>query len=60
MPKRHEVIPEARELGVEYRHALIGKYRTIYRIEGQRVLIIRVIHGARLLDLSLLNESSRD
>jgi plasmid stabilization system protein ParE len=28
-----------------------GSYRTIYRIEGERVLVIRVVHGARQLPL---------
>ncbi len=54
MPLRHEVIPEARDIGIEYRHALLGPYRTIYRVENDRVLVVRVIHGARLLDPALL------
>ncbi|HZL90298.1 MAG TPA: type II toxin-antitoxin system RelE/ParE family toxin [Pirellulaceae bacterium] len=53
-PKRYEVIPEAVEFGVEYRHAIEGNYRIIYRIEGLRVIVIRVFHAARLLDLSML------
>jgi toxin ParE1/3/4 len=56
MPRRHEVIPEADELGVEYRHIVFGNYRTIYRIDGRRVIILRVLHAARLLDQSLLSE----
>jgi plasmid stabilization system protein ParE len=55
MPQRHEVIPEALELGVEYRHILFGNYRTIYRIEDDRVIVLRVIHAARLLDQSMLS-----
>lgn len=55
MPLRHELIPEAKELGVDYRHIVLGNYRTIYRVDGPRVLVLRVIHAARLLDRSLLN-----
>jgi len=55
MPQRHEVIPEARELGVEYRHIISGNYRTIYRIDEDWVIVLRVIHAARLLDQSLLS-----
>ena len=55
MPQRYEVIPEAQELGVEYRHILSGNYRTIYRIEGERVIVLRVVHASRLLDQSLLS-----
>ncbi|HTQ37897.1 MAG TPA: type II toxin-antitoxin system RelE/ParE family toxin [Pirellulales bacterium] len=54
MPLRHEVIPEAQEIGIEYRHMLLGPYRTIYRVEKERVIVVRVIHGARLLDPSFL------
>jgi plasmid stabilization system protein ParE len=59
MPLRHEVIPEAREIGVEYRHTLSGPYRTIYRVEKERVIVVRVIHGARLLDPSFLPGSEK-
>ena len=55
MPQRHEVIPEAIDLGVEYRHVISGNYRTLYRIENDRVIVLRVIHASRLLDLSLLS-----
>jgi plasmid stabilization system protein ParE len=55
MPMRCEIIPEAEDLGIEYRHIIFGQYRTIFRIVEKRVIILRVIHGARLFDLSLLN-----
>jgi toxin ParE1/3/4 len=52
-PLRSPVIPESQDLGKEYRHILYGNYRTIFRVEGARgVIILRVIHGARLLDWS--------
>ena len=55
MPQRHEVIPEAQDLGVDYRHIISGNYRTIYRINEDWVIVLRVIHAARLLDQSLLS-----
>ena len=55
MPLRCEIIPEAEDVGIEYRHIIFGQYRTIFRIVAKRVIILRVIHGARLLDLSFLN-----
>lgn len=53
-PRRCPVIPEAEDLGVEYRHFINGAYRTIFRVAGRRVVIIRVIHGAQLLDVDIL------
>ena len=42
-------IPEAADLDIDYRHKLFGNYRIIYRVEGNLVFVVRVIHGARLL-----------
>lgn len=53
-PERRPLIPENRILGSAYRHLLFGHYRTIFRISGTTVTILRVVHGARLLDSSLL------
>ena len=53
-PKRCPVIPESEEIGREYRHLIHGSYRTIFRIEGEAVYVLRVVHGARLLDTSTL------
>jgi toxin ParE1/3/4 len=55
MPMRCEIIPEAEDIGIEYRHLIFGQYRTIFRIVEKRVIVLRVIHGARLFDLSFLN-----
>ena len=55
-PSKCPIIPESQDLGKEYRHIIYGNYRTIFRIEGSRVFIMRVIHGARLLDLSPLQK----
>ena len=53
-PLRCPTIPEALEIGVPYRHLLHGEYRTIFRVTGGTVYILRVIHGARLLDIDIL------
>lgn len=53
-PRRCPVIPEASEFDVEYRHLVDAPYRTIFRVAGARVIILRVIHGAQLLDLDIL------
>ncbi len=49
-PHRGAVIAESADLGLEYRHLVHGRYRTIYRIEDGRVLVVRVIHAAQLLE----------
>jgi plasmid stabilization system protein ParE len=56
LPLRCPVIPESRELGKEYRHIIYGNYRTVFRIDGARVVIMRVIHSARLLSLQLFEK----
>jgi plasmid stabilization system protein ParE len=57
-PLRCPIIPEAPELGSgdKYRHILYGNYRTIFTIDVSRVMILRVFHGARLLDLRLFEK----
>ena len=35
-PARCPVIPEAKELGQEYRHLVYGNYRTVFRIQGSK------------------------
>jgi toxin ParE1/3/4 len=55
-PLRCPPIPEAHELGKEYRHIIHGNYRTIFRIDGPRVIIMRVIHSARLLSLKIFEK----
>jgi plasmid stabilization system protein ParE len=55
-PLRCAIIPEAEELGREYRHIIYGNYRTIFRMDKSKVIIMRVIHGARLLDLGIFEK----
>lgn len=53
-PERCPLVPENELLGTSYRHLVYGNYRTIFRIAGNRVIILRVLHGMRLLDIGLL------
>ena len=52
-PQRCSLIPENELLVTQYRHLLYGNYRTIFRISGKTVVVLRIIHGARLLDSSM-------
>ena len=53
-PERCPLIPENELLGSSYRHLVDGNYRTVFKITGVRVIILRVLHGSRLLDIGLL------
>ncbi len=53
-PERCSLVPENELLGTVYRHLVYGNYRTIIKIAGDRVIIMRVLHGAQLLDIGLL------
>lgn len=53
-PERGPLVPENEILGTAYRHLLYGNYRTLFKIVGSRVIILRVLHGARLLDTGML------
>jgi toxin ParE1/3/4 len=48
-PERYEVVPEFADLPDNYRQFLYGNYRVIYRVEQKRVLVVRIVHGARIL-----------
>ena len=55
-PERAPLVPENELLGTAYRHLLNGNYRTIFKIVGSRVITLRGLHGARLLDTGILEE----
>lgn len=49
-PERCPLIPENQILGTSYRHLMYGQYRIVFRISAKTVYILRIIHGARLLE----------
>jgi len=51
IPERHPLISENEYFGAEYRHLIHKKYRIVYRISDKTVFILRVIHGAMLLEI---------
>ncbi len=53
-PRRCPLISENELLDTEYRHLVVKKYRTVFRISDDTVYILRVIHGGRLLDTSMI------
>ena len=53
-PRRCSLIPENEILGTRYRHLITRKYRVVFRISRNTVYVLRVIHGARLLDTSMI------
>ncbi len=59
LPERCPLVPESEYLGVAYHHQIFGQYRTIFKIAGARVIIMRIIHGARLLDTEMLEEPEK-
>lgn len=59
-PERWPLIAENELMQTRYRHIVFGKYRTIFRISGRSVYILRVLHGARLLDTSVFEQFGLD
>ncbi len=57
-PERCPLVRENELLGTAYRHLVYGNYRTISKIVESRVIIMRVLHGARMLDMELLEAVS--
>lgn len=50
-PDRHPLIPENEFFGTDYRHLIYRNYRIVYRIVEKSVFILRIFHGAKLLNL---------
>jgi len=55
-PLRCPIIPEEQDLGGKYRHFIYGNYRTIFKVKGSKIIIMRVIHSARLLNLQIIEK----
>lgn len=52
-PKRGRTVPELENNAI--REIFIHRYRMIYRIEAERILVLTFIHGARQLDSSRID-----
>ncbi len=50
-PDRNPFIHENEFFGTDYRHIIYKKYRIVYRIVEKSVFILRIFHGAKLLNL---------
>jgi toxin ParE1/3/4 len=50
-PHRNPFIPENEFFGTDYRHLIYKKYRIVYRMTEKSVYILRIFHGAKLLNL---------
>jgi plasmid stabilization system protein ParE len=55
-PKRCALIPENEIIGTRYRHLLYGKYRSVFRVSGKTIYVLRIVHGARLLESSMFED----
>ena len=47
-PQLGRVVPEINH--PDYRERIVHKFRVIYRVESDHILIAAIIHGSRLLD----------
>ena len=47
-PKRGRTVPEVDDSFI--RELLVGNHRLIYRVEGERIYILTIVHTARDLD----------
>ena len=52
-PNRCVLIPETEILGTRYRHMVMVTTETVFGVARRTVYVLRVIHGARLLDTSM-------
>ena len=53
-PARCPLVPENEVMHSSYRHLIHGNYRVIIRVSEKTVWVVRIVHGARLLDVSML------
>lgn len=53
-PQRCAKISEKFESPYQYRHLIFKRYRIIFYIAGDTVWVMRIVHGARQLDLTTL------
>lgn len=53
LPGSRPLVPE---LGVDLRRLVVGRYLIFYRFDDDTIFIVRILHGARLILPSMLNE----
>lgn len=51
LPNRNPLIPENEYFGTDYRHLIYKEYRIIYRVLENSVFVLRILQGAKLLEL---------
>ena len=54
-PRRGRRVPELDR--PEYRELIYGRYRVVYRVDAQQVVVLTVRHGRQLLDVTGILES---
>lgn len=54
MPKRCPLAEEGRLKRVELRHLIHGAYRILFMVHANQIIIVRVIHGARVIELGTM------
>ncbi len=59
-PARCPPIPENEVTHASYRHLVHGNYRVIIRVSEKTVWVVRIVHGARLLDVSMVEPPASD
>jgi toxin ParE1/3/4 len=50
-PQSGKFVPEIHDQSI--RELLLNKYRIIYQLQENKINILRVVHGARLLDIEI-------
>ena len=54
-PERGRIVPEFLAEGEKrYRQLIIEQFRAIYRLDKERILVIRIVDGRRLVSTALL------
>ena len=58
-PERCPLIPENEILRTRYRHLLYGNYRTVFRVTGRTVYVLRIVHGASQKDVVIVTNRGK-
>jgi toxin ParE1/3/4 len=55
-PNRGRLVPEFLSEGERrYRELLVEQFRAIYRMEGEHIMVIRIIDGRRLVSMAMVD-----